>query len=106
MKYLVKYALPYVHHVVVGIEADSAEDARAKAEVAFDSGDIWDNTPTMPLLHDSYEEGMLGGGESPPLEFEVKQHDAPEFPVPHGPFMIPEYRCEEFIEFDGGWIKE
>ena len=32
MKYVVQYTLPYEHRVMVGIEADSSEEAIRKAE--------------------------------------------------------------------------
>lgn len=56
MKFVVKYSLAYDHVVSVGIEAGSSEEALAEAERQFDSGDLWNNTPSMPLLEDSFEE--------------------------------------------------
>ena len=55
-KYVVTYTLPYEHVVRIGIEAESAEAAQTLAETAFNDGVLWDNTPTMPLLMDEYEE--------------------------------------------------
>ena len=50
------YTLPYEHVVRVGIEADTAQAAQTIAESAFNDGVLWDNTPTMPLLMDEFEE--------------------------------------------------
>ena len=69
MKYVVQYTLPYTHRVMVGIEAEGAEDAIVKAEERFDCGDIWDDTPEVPLLYDDFEESDDGTG----LVFEVVQ---------------------------------
>jgi hypothetical protein len=55
-RYIVQYGLDYVHRVLVGIEADSPEEAIQKAQLAFDEGAIWDDTGLMPLLFDDYEE--------------------------------------------------
>lgn len=55
-KYVVTYALPYEHLVRIGIEAQTAEAAEALAETAFKDGVLWDDTPTMRLLMDEYEE--------------------------------------------------
>ena len=55
-KYVVTYTLPYEHVVRVGIEADTAQAAQTIAESAFNDGVLWDNTPTMPLLMDEFEE--------------------------------------------------
>lgn len=54
--YAVTYTLDYTHRVVVGVVADSPEQAQSIAEAAFDDGSIWDDTPEMPLLFDDFEE--------------------------------------------------
>lgn len=55
-KFVVEYTLGYEHVVRVGVEAQSAEHAKEKAQAAFDAGSIWDDTDQMPLLYDDYEE--------------------------------------------------
>ena len=68
MKYVIQYTLPYEHRVMVGIEADNSDEAVRKAETLFDQGDIWQDTATVPLLLNDYEET----GDSP-LLFTVEQ---------------------------------
>jgi len=68
MKYVVQYTLPYEHRVMVGIEAENSDEAVSKAETLFDQGDIWQDTATVPLLLDDYDET----GDSP-LLFTVEQ---------------------------------
>ena len=75
--YVVEYQLPYVHFVQVGVRAESSEAAIKAASIAFDAGTIWDNTPTMPLLTDLYEEV---GNAGEPLKFEAEQVE--EWPQP------------------------
>jgi hypothetical protein len=70
MKYVIQYELPYVHRVQIGIEAGSQEEAIARAQQLFDSGDIWNDTPDIPLLFDDYEEQ---GDAGVPLQFTVEQ---------------------------------
>lgn len=83
--YIVRYTLPYDHIVEVGIKASSAKAAAAKACRAFDNGTLWDNTPEMPLLQDSYEEANHGDhGVS--LEFEAEM--VKDFPDPHPGVLI------------------
>lgn len=77
MKYVVQYTLPYEHRVMVGIEADSSDGAVRKAETLFDEGDIWQDTATVPLLLDDFDE--TGDG---PLHFTVEQMLADEEPWP------------------------
>lgn len=76
-KYVVEYQLPYVHFVQVGVMAESSAAAIKAASIAFDSGTIWDNTPSMPLLTDLYEEV---GDAGEPLKFEAEQVE--EWPQP------------------------
>lgn len=76
-KYVVEYQLPYVHFVQVGVMAESSAAAIKAASIAFDSGTIWDNTPSMPLLTDLYEEV---GNAGEPLKFEAEQVE--EWPQP------------------------
>ena len=79
MKYVVQYTLPYEHRVMVGIEADNSDEAVRKAETLFDQGDIWQDTATVPLLLDDYDET----GDSP-LLFTVEQtlRDDEPWPTP------------------------
>jgi hypothetical protein len=77
MKYVIQYTLPYEHRVMVGITADSSEEAVARAESLFDQGDIWQDTVEVPLLLDDYDET----GDSP-LQFTVKQELAEDDPWP------------------------
>ena len=55
-KFVVSYELDYVHRVMVGVAAETAESALSAADAAFKAGSLWDNTPGMPLLFDDYEE--------------------------------------------------
>lgn len=77
MKYVVQYTLPYEHRVMVGIEADNPDAAITKAESLFDEGDIWQDTATVPLLLDDFDET----GEDP-LHFTVEQALADGEPWP------------------------
>jgi hypothetical protein len=77
MKYVVQYTLPYEHRVMVGIEADNSDEAIARAETLFDQGDIWQDTASVPLLLDDYDE--TGNG---PLQFTVEQELAEDEPWP------------------------
>ena len=77
MKYVIQYTLPYEHCVMVGITADSSEEAVTRAESLFDQGDIWQDTVEVPLLLDDYDET----GDSP-LQFTVKQELAEDDPWP------------------------
>ncbi|OAI13188.1 hypothetical protein A1507_17625 [Methylomonas koyamae] len=54
--YAVTYTIDYTHRVVVGVLADTAQEAQSIAEAAFDNGTIWDDTPELPLLFDDFEE--------------------------------------------------
>ena len=69
MKFIVSYTLPYEHRVMVGIEADSEEEALVKAQAEFDEGTLWEDTEAMPLLLDEYEEVSFGRG----LDFKIEQ---------------------------------
>jgi len=77
MKYIVQYTLPYTHRVMVGIDADSSDEAIKKAQSLFDAGDIWQDSAEVPLLLDDYDE--RGDG---PLHFTVEQELANEAPWP------------------------
>ncbi len=77
MKYVVQYTLPYQHCVMVGIRANNPDAAITKAETLFNQGDIWQDTVTVPLLHDDYDET----GDSP-LHFTVEQELAEDEPWP------------------------
>jgi hypothetical protein len=55
-KFAVTYSLSHIHEVTVGIEAEDEAAAIRTAESLFDAGDIWDDTPAVPLLHDDFEE--------------------------------------------------
>jgi len=77
MKYVVQYTLPYEHRVMVGITADSSEEAIGRAESLFDQGDIWQDTVEVPLLLDDYDETSDN-----PLQFTVEQELAEDEPWP------------------------
>jgi len=77
MKYVVQYTLPYEHRVMVGITADSSEEAIRRAESLFDQGDIWQDTVEVPLLLDDYDETSDN-----PLQFTVEQELAEDDPWP------------------------
>ncbi len=55
-KFIVKYSLAYDHVVSVGIEASCAEGACEMAEALSESGTLWDDTPTVPMLEDVHRE--------------------------------------------------
>ena len=57
MKYIVEYLMHYEHKVRVGIEADSAEQAFAKAEDLVDGGRLREDSEAVPLLLDEVDEG-------------------------------------------------
>jgi len=78
-RYVVEYELPYVHTVQVGIEAASPEAAEQRASELFDAGEIWDNTPDVPLLYDDFDES----GDAP-LIFTTRQELAidDDWPAP------------------------
>lgn len=78
-RYVVEYEVPHIHRVQVGVFAESDEDAASKAEKAFDIGDIWDDTPDMPLLMDDFEEDENAGV---PLKFKVIASNLDAFPEP------------------------
>ena len=81
MKFIVSYTLPYVHQVMVGIEAASEEAALNKAQAFFDEGSIWDDTPQLPLLLDDFEEQ---GDSGDALEFTIEQTlaEGEDYPAP------------------------
>lgn len=60
MRYIVQYKLPYEHIVQVGITAPDPEAAKQQAEVLFDAGEIWEDTPEVPLLYDDLIESDDG----------------------------------------------
>lgn len=70
-KFVVSYQLDYVHRVAVGIEAHDQAEAQQLAEQAFNAALIWDDTETMPLLSDDYQES---GDESLVWECEPVAH--------------------------------
>lgn len=90
MKYVVQYTLPYEHRVMVGIEADSSDEAVRKAESLFDAGDIWQNSTEVPLLLDDYDE--TGDG---PLHFTVEQELAMGEPWPEPDASVTTLRRRE-----------
>jgi hypothetical protein len=79
MKYVIQYTLPYEHRVMVGIEATSRDEAIARASELFDQGDIWDDTPEVPLLFDDFEEQ---GDAGVPLDFTVEDQVSGDWPEP------------------------
>lgn len=90
MKYVVQYTLPYEQRVMVGITANSPEDAIRKAESLFDVGDIWQDTTEVPLLLDDYDE--TGDG---PLYFTVEQELTDEEPWPEVDASVTTLRRRE-----------
>lgn len=90
MKYIIQYTLPYEHRVMIGIEAQSSEEAISKAEALFDQGDIWDDTKEIPLLFDDYEET----GDSP-LVFTVEQQLRTDEAWPEPDTSVKELRRRE-----------
>jgi len=80
MKYVIQYTLPYEHRVMVGIEAASRDEAIARANELFDQGDIWDDTPEVPLLFDDFEKQ---GDDGVPLEFTVEDEVSDDWPEPN-----------------------
>ncbi len=79
MRYIIQYALPYEHRVMVGIEAESRDAAIAKAGELFDQGDIWQDSAEVPLLYDDFEEQ---GDAGVPLEFTVESEVTGDWPDP------------------------
>lgn len=69
--FVVKYSLAYDHVVAVGIRANTTEEAEDTAQQLFDAGEIWDDTPDVPLLYDDFEEQ-----EDNILQFEATEVDA------------------------------
>ncbi len=94
MKYVIQYTLPYEHRVMVGIEADNSDEAVRKAETLFDQGDIWQDTATVPLLLDDYEET----GDSS-LLFTVEQtlRDDEPWPTPDASVVTLRRRDAAFL---------
>ncbi len=90
MKYVVQYTLPYEHRVMVGIEADSSDEAIATAESLFDEGDIWQDTGEVPLLLDDFDET----GDSP-LHFTVEQELANDESWPEPDASVVTLRCRD-----------
>lgn len=79
MRYIIQYALPYEHRVLVGIEAKSRDAAIAKAGELFDQGDIWQDSAEVPLLYDDFEEN---GDAGIPMEFTVESEVTGDWPDP------------------------
>ena len=73
--FAVSYSIDYSHRVIVGMKAENEQAAIKIASDAFDAGDIWENTPEMPLLFDDYEET-----EGETLVFTAEE--VAEFPKP------------------------
>jgi len=90
MKYVIQYTLPYEHRVQVGIMADNRDEAIAKAEALFEQGDIWQDSETIPLLFDDYEET----GDST-LVFTVEQEMADEDSWPEAEASVLAMRRRE-----------
>ena len=70
MKYVIGYRVPHIHEVKVGIDADSAEQALAKAQMMFDNGKRWDESDDCMLLHNDFSEDE---GASHAFEFTLSQ---------------------------------
>ncbi len=79
MKYIVQYTLPYEHLVQVGIEAESQDEAIAKAQALFDQGDIWQDTTEVPLLFDDY---VATSDAEVLLNFTIEGECESEWPAP------------------------
>ena len=77
MKHIVEYRLDYEHIVQVGIEANTPEEAEELAQELFDAGDLWNNTPEVPLLFDEYEET-----DGRALIFNVLESGVENYPEP------------------------
>lgn len=58
-KFNVTYEIDYVHRVTVGVMAQDEQSALTKAEQVFDQG--INDTETMPLLYDDFDEKERGG---------------------------------------------
>lgn len=74
-KFVVRYQLPYVHEVVVGITTSSSRRAEELARRLFDNGTIWDDTKSVPLLRDEFDEGEMDGSDGGQLEFSAEAVD-------------------------------
>ncbi len=92
-RYVVEYELPYVHTVQVGIEAASSEAAEQRASALFDAGEIWDDTPDVPLLYDDFDETGEGS-----LTFTVAQELAidEDWPAPAACVQVIQQRESAF----------
>lgn len=73
--FIVTYEIDYTHHLDVGVIAINQEEAKKIIKRKLEEGTIFDNTETMPLLYDDYEEHNLNT-----LRFSVKE--VIEFPEP------------------------
>ncbi len=78
MRYVIQYILPYEHRVMVGITAESRDEALARAEELFNQGEIWQDTPEVPLLFDDFDESDDGAA----LQFTVEDEIDCDWPVP------------------------
>lgn len=76
-KFVVRYRLPYLHEVEVGIEAPNAQIAQKRAQRLFDAVTLWDDTERVPLLRDAFDEDEARGA---PLVFEAEEVE--EWPAP------------------------
>ncbi len=92
MKHVIQYTLPYEHIVQVGIEADTVEQAIERAQALFDAGDIWNDTPDVPLLMDDYEEDG-DSGESLVFTCEATLTDDEAWPEAH--VSVKSFRAEQ-----------
>lgn len=103
--YVVKYELPYTHIVMVGVIAENEQAACAAVSGAFDSGDIWNDTPEMPMLHDSYEENLDSGvamvfkATEAPLPLDVLRRETMQL-------QVNEYRNDNLDIADDAWTTE
>lgn len=77
MRYIIQYALPYEHRVMVGIDVESRDAAIAKADELFDHGDIWQDSAEVPLLYDDFLEK---GDAGIPREFIVESEVTGDWP--------------------------
>lgn len=104
-QYLVRYELPYVHTVTVGVSANSEVEACAIAREALESGSIWNDTPEMPLIEDRYEEAHIPDSA---LELEAVLAPKPiaEIRTESMELMIKEITNASPGDIDAPWTSE
>jgi len=91
MKYIVEYELPYTHVVRVGIKARNAAAAKKVAELLFDDGLLWEDSPDVPMIYDDFEED---GDAGTPLVFNVVAEFPDDAPWPKAAACVKQRRME------------